>query len=444
VISAAFIAWSAAATPDWVKEVDGLTEICSVPVEGDPAAARPPTMTALQALRRSPGAPLEGPLQPPALRTLRPDPIALSATAAAHPARPGWSLVRVELAVAPVATAVEQHITVAVDTSGSMSSASFAGLPLLHDEPPPESGTYQTVGRLELTREVLHQLVERLDGDGTTFALVVFRRGQASTLLDPTPLSNKAAMHAAIDRIHSDAVGSDDLLGTLYRTAAKAFTACADDRVLLFTDDNPQINGDMAEVQRGVRAWAEQGLRLHTFAVGTIADLQPVASLTAAGGGLLQRVDAVAEAEEALVEALRPTGSVASDVRVAVRFPGAWRLDGQAGSGAEHVWSLPDPLPSDLTVVRVYEVEGSAGAVASLQASSVIAGDWRRDDSLSITAAPPLAEAGYGLRHDAAYVLAEAALRDPTQRAAVDAALAGVVREVGPGREAQALLRRTE
>jgi len=431
-------------TPEWVRRFEGRTEVCAIPVDGDPSAAEAPEPSALQRQRRNLDDAPVGALLPPAVRTITDrDPAAIRADAVAHPLREGWSLVRVEASVAPAKSAIDQHLTIAVDTSTSMSSASFRGLPLLLDDPPPERGAYRSVNRLTLAREVLHELVDELADQDLTVAFVAFHQENASEILPPTPASQTDALHAAVEQIREENVGEGEVFETMYTTAAKAFAACADDRLLVLTDDAPRIKGDPEDVMAGVRAMAEQGLRLHTFALATKVDLTPVAQLTVAGGGQLHPVDTVAEARAAFVEALRPTGSTLGEPSVTVRFEGPWRTPGAdgpvEGQGGSHTWQLPTPLPSDWTGVRVYEARGPV--TATLKATPYFATPpTPRSWTAEVGAPKSIAAASAPVRHAAAYSLAEHALRVPADRAAVQEALAELVREVGPGREAQALV----
>ena len=434
---------AAADTPEWVQQFDGRTEVCAIPVDGDPTVAEPPPLTSLQTQRRQLADTPVGALVPPAERTLTErDPAAVRTTAVAHPLESGWSLVRVEASVGPREFALEQHITIAVDTSTSMASASFRGLPILLDEPPPERGAYRTVSRLALAKEALHDLVDSLDNPDLTIALVAFHAANASELLPPTSASEKAALHAAIERIHEDNVGDGEVFETMYSTASKAFAACADDRLLILTDDAPRIKGEPKEVYDGVRAMAEQGLRLHTFAMATKVDLTPVARLTVAGGGELHSVDTIGEARAGFVDALRPIGSTLGEPSVEVRFDGPWRRVGPegivAGEGSD-TWALPKPLPSDWTGVQVYATKGRAEAI--FRATPYHSEDPQEQAWTDAVGAPASAdEADRLTRHAAAYFLAERGIRVPADRAKVQRALAELVREVGPGREAQALV----
>jgi len=432
-----------AEAPDWVRQFEDRTEVCAIPIEGDPAAAEPPPLTALQTQRRQLEELPVGPLVPPAEPTLvQRSPAGVEATAMAHPLRPGWSLVRVEASVGPRENALEQHVTIAVDTSTSMASASFRGLPILLDEPPPERGAYRTVNRLVLAREALHELVDTLDNPEMTVAFVAFHAANASEILPPTPATDKAALHAAIERIREENVGEGEVFETMYTTASKAFAACADDRLLVLSDDTPRIQGDPEEVYGAVRTMAEQGLRLHTFALATKVDLTPIAKLTVAGGGELHAVDTIAEARAAFGQALRTIGSTLGEPSVTVSFDGAWRTMGPEGpvdgSGTDS-WSLPSPLPSDWTAVKVYEAAGPATVTFratpySSETQQAKAWSDTSGTARSVQSADPV------LRHATAYYLAEHGIRVPADRAKAQKVLAEVVREVGPGREAQALL----
>ncbi len=431
-----------AATPSWVKELDGRTEVCAVPVDGDPNAAEPPPLSPLQQLRRDRAVPSTGALAPPSLLSFSPqDPVGVSILASEHPMKEGWSVVRVQVATPPADVTIEQHITIAVDTTDSMSSATLYGVPLLQDEPPPERGSYRSVNRVNLVKESLHDLVDQLEGESRTVAIVAFREGTAVELAPPTPVSDKATLHEAISRIDAKSVGDEELFETLFRTAAKAFTACGDDRILMLTDDNPRFQGDPADVREGISAWAMQGLRLHTFAVAATDDLTPITRLTVAGGGVLRRADTVGELQAGYVKALRPTGAVLQDASVEVVFPGAWGRPGGAAEGKVHRWEVDAVWPPQFVHGEIYEVEGTGPVKVNLSVTPLLVGGGARKASLASAAPVAWVEAPAPLRHDAAFLLAEAALRGHADKAGTMRALDEGVQEVGPGREAQALLR---
>jgi len=429
-----------AGTPSWVKELDGRTEVCAVPVDGDPETAEPPPMSPIQQLRRDRAMPASGPLLPPALVSFEPqNPVGVSILAAEHPVRDGWSLVRVQVATPPKDADIEQHITVAVDTTDSMSSATLYGVPLLQDEPPPERGSYRSVNRVNLAKEALHELIDALHGEDRTLAIVAFREGTAVELAAPTPVADKVALHAAVDRIDAKNVGDEELFETLFKTAAKAFTACADDRILMLTDDNPRFEGNPKDVREGLSAWASQGLRLYTFAVAATNDLTPITRLTVAGGGELTRADTVGELQAGFVQALRPTSAVVSDASVEVVFPGEW-VAREGGDGQVHRWPVDAVWPSEFVHTEVYEVKGKQPVKVNLAVTPLLVDGGERKASLSSAAPVPWSEAPVALRHDASFLLAERALRGDADSGAVSDALDAGVREVGPGREAQALL----
>ena len=430
-----------AATPTWVKELDGRTEVCAIPVEGDLESVRPPSLSPLQVLRRERRVPEVGSLMPPPLLSFRPqDPVGISILAAEHPLKEGWSLVRVAVATPATEATIEQHITIAVDTTDSMSSATLFGVPLLQDEPPPELGSYRSVSRVDLSKEALHELVDQLEGDDRTVAIVAFREGTAVELAPPTKVSEKRTLHDAIDRIDAKNVGEEELFATLFRTAAKAFTACADDRVLMLTDDNPRFQGDPADVREGLSAWAGQGLRLHTFAVAATNDLTPITRLTVAGGGVLRRADTIGELLAGFREALRPTSAVITDGSVEVVFPGEWSRSGGGEEGRVHRWDIPPVWPSEMVRAELYEVKGAGPVTVNVSVNPVLLPGGPRQARLTSAPPVPWSEAPAALRHQAAFLFVEQALRggDPD---AVEKVLAEGVREVGPGREAQALLK---
>ncbi|MEO3813595.1 von Willebrand factor type A domain-containing protein [Sphaerisporangium sp. B11E5] len=97
------------------------------------------------------------------------------------------------------------------------------------------SGSMAEPGRLDLVRDALHTLVDRL-GPGDQVSIVSFG-DQARLRLSMTPADRRADLHAAIDELQAE--GSTNLekgLVTGYEEAARAYRPVATNRVVLLSD----------------------------------------------------------------------------------------------------------------------------------------------------------------------------------------------------------------
>lgn len=97
------------------------------------------------------------------------------------------------------------------------------------------SGSMAEAGRLDLVRDALHTLVDRL-GPGDQVSIVSFG-DEARLLLSMTPADRRTHLHAAIDELQAE--GSTNLEQGLvigYREAARAYRPVAVNRVVLLSD----------------------------------------------------------------------------------------------------------------------------------------------------------------------------------------------------------------
>jgi hypothetical protein len=291
------------------------------------ASADPSIALVRAALRDDRPAPA---VQPAALvRYLPPAPtknkLEVRAAAALDPSHPGEGWLAVEAVTALGRSGTPLHLTVMLDTSDSMHSVPSAAYPPLHDEAP--GGAYRNVSRLDIARTALLQLTERLPSRADV-SLVVFDRDQAEVLLRPTPAGAAEEIRFALGRASQQVArqGSRSPLETTYTLASLTFDPCADNRILLVTDENTYMARDPAQVDQTVRRWAERGLELWTLSVGQLgARPALVESLTQAGRGVLVYADTVSEAVEPLGAALRATGTAVRSPGVTIHLDGATR-----------------------------------------------------------------------------------------------------------------------
>lgn len=365
------------------------------------------------------------------------------AAAAVDPSDPSRGWLAVE-AIAPLGrSGVPLHLTILMDTSDSMYSVPFTVVPPLLDEAPPSpGGRYRNVQRLEVARAALIELTKRLPSRADV-SVVVFDRARAETLLArPVPATAVDDLRFALGRASQEVArkGVRTPLEAVYTVASASYDPCADNRILLVTDDNDRMDLDREVVTQTVKAWADRGLELWTLSVGQLGAQTPsVETLTRAGHGVLLYADTVSEAVEPLSAALRATGTLVRAPTVDISLTGA-SLAPLTGAGSS--WSLPPALDAGWRRVELYAltVDPSAtGPIGSvrLTASSPVPGEWTVDTTVPIEILP-LAEADPIVRTRVFAWEVGQALAGATSWERVQALGAVAVREDGPARELQA------
>jgi hypothetical protein len=360
------------------------------------------------------------------------------AAAAVDPADPTHGWLAVEAGTPLGRSGTPLHLTILLDASDSMHGVPITAIPPLLDQAP--GGAYRNVSRIEIARAALLQLAERLPSRADV-SLVVFDRDRAEVLLRPTPATSLRDIEFALNRASQDLArkGARSPLETTYTLASSSYDPCADNRILLVTDDNDQMDRNRETALRTVTAWADRGLELWTLSVGQLG--RPAVSVTAltdAGRGVLVYADTVSEAVEPLGVALRASGAA---VRApSVRLDVAGELTPLTGAGAS--WALPDTLAAGWRGVELYRVSIPDPAAASLGVVHVSAdapadGEWTVRTDVVIPLAP-LADADPIVRGRVfAWAVGEA-LAGRGAWADVQALGAIAVREDGPARELQA------
>jgi len=369
--------------------------------------------------------------------------IQVQAAAAPHPVDPNKALVAVQ-AAAPPGGVAPLKLTLLIDTSGSMYSVTSRELPPLQDEGPAD--TYRPVNRLAMAKRALHDLVDRLPARATV-AVVSFELNQGVTLLSPTSTDRMDRIHAAIDRAGEEK-GLGNILALTAAASVQYFDLCADNRVLLVTDDNAALDPDPLTVQKAVAAWRGAGVELWTMSLGLLGRPAPLVSqITALGGGVHLRADTLTEATDQLSASLRANGAAARDVAVVVQPNSArvasWRRIGSDGAhSGPHSWGIPKTVDSGWRRAELYEltlVPGSTGgplATLTWSAGSPSPGEWARSDEVAVSLTP-LADAPPFLRNRAVAVGFGAKVSGEWRRTweAVAQWAGSVASEQGPGRE---------
>ncbi|MFT4622356.1 MAG: Ca-activated chloride channel family protein [Myxococcota bacterium] len=192
------------------------------------------------------------------------------------------------------------HLTFLVDTSCSMSSAD----------------------KLGLAQEALHTLVDNL-GIEDTVALATYA-GSTSKVLDPTPVTRKGAIHAAIDRLASSggtamASGMD----LAYDMADAAYLPGGINRVIVLSDGDANIGpASHDQILSNIRQYADKGITMTTIGLGSgnYKDTM-MEQLANKGDGNYFYIDSIREADRVFGSHIGGTlDLIARDVKIQVEF----------------------------------------------------------------------------------------------------------------------------
>jgi Ca-activated chloride channel family protein len=184
------------------------------------------------------------------------------------------------------------------------------------------SGSMQGPNRLPLVRQSLAMLLEQLRPEDTVG--IVTYAGTAGTLLEPTPVSRKAAIRAAIDQLGAGgSTAGAEGIRQAYALAERNFDAEGVNRVILATDGDFNVGITDPEALKGfVEREREKGVFLSVlgFGMGNYNDaLMQV--LAQNGNGAAAYIDTIAEARKTLVEEATSTlFPIAKDVKIQVEF----------------------------------------------------------------------------------------------------------------------------
>ncbi len=241
------------------------------------------------------------------------DPFAVHFEATPSPFNPRTHLVRVGVQGKKVAFDQRKsvHLTFLVDTSGSMSSSD----------------------KLGLVQSSLKTLTSELE-DGDTVSIAAYA-GSAGLVLAPTPMSEKADILRAIDRLRS---GGSTAMGQgiqlAYAQAERSFHEGAVNRVIICSDGDANVGPTShQELSTFVREHARNGVTLTTlgFGSGNYNDTT-MEQLANDGDGNYYYVDSEKEAKRIFVDKLTGTLQViAKDVKIQVDWTDqveAYRLIG--------------------------------------------------------------------------------------------------------------------
>ncbi len=184
------------------------------------------------------------------------------------------------------------------------------------------SGSMQLVDKLPLVKNALLMLLDNLRPDDTV-GLVTYA-GSSGVVLEPTKVSDKAKIIAAIDALGAGgstagAAGIEDA----YRLAETNFDKAAVNRVILATDGDFNIGvSDQNQLQTIIERKRKSGVFLSILGVGqgnyNDALMQTLAQN---GNGTAAYIDTLNEARKVLVEEASSTlFPIAKDVKIQVEF----------------------------------------------------------------------------------------------------------------------------
>lgn len=199
----------------------------------------------------------------------------------------------------PADERTDAHLTFVIDTSGSMNDPA----------------------RLPVVQESLHLLVDQLR-PGDAVALVTYS-DEAEVLQPMTPVSDKAALHTAIDELATaGSTNVEDGLRLAYQTASDGYRADAVNRVILLSDGLPNVGStEHEDILATARDQAAAGITLLCVGVGTGYGDQLMEQLADNGDGFAVYFSTATQAKKLFEQQLAATLAVrAKDAKVQVAF----------------------------------------------------------------------------------------------------------------------------
>jgi len=184
------------------------------------------------------------------------------------------------------------------------------------------SGSMNETDKLPLLKSAFRLLVNTLEPDDTVS--IVTYAGEAGTVLEPTPVSDKRTILAAMDTLRpggstAGAAGLEEA----YRLAEKGFAEGGVNRVMLATDGDFNVGqSDDRSLTSMIEEKRDSGvfLSIFGFGQGNYND-QLMQAIAQHGNGVAAYIDTLAEAEKTLVqESSASLFPIASDVKFQIEF----------------------------------------------------------------------------------------------------------------------------
>ena len=184
------------------------------------------------------------------------------------------------------------------------------------------SGSMNAPDKLPLLINSFRLLVESLDPDDTV-SIVVYA-GSAGTVLEPTPVSERAKILSSLERLSAGgSTAGGEGIRQAYRLAESSFDKDGINRVILATDGDFNVGITNHEELKGfVERKRESGVYLSVlgFGQGNYND-QLMQALAQNGNGNAAYIDTLSEARKTLVdEASSTLFPIAQDVKIQVEF----------------------------------------------------------------------------------------------------------------------------
>jgi Ca-activated chloride channel family protein len=184
------------------------------------------------------------------------------------------------------------------------------------------SGSMNAPDKLPLMVNSMKLLLESLEEDDTV-AIVVYA-GAAGTVLEPTEVSEKRKIRAALDRLQAGgSTAGGQGLERAYDLAEDAFDPNAINRVILATDGDFNVGvSNVDALKQMIVQKRKSGIYLSVlgFGAGNLND-RLMQALAQNGNGVAAHIDNLNEARKVLVEEASSTlFTIAKDVKIQVEF----------------------------------------------------------------------------------------------------------------------------
>ncbi len=184
------------------------------------------------------------------------------------------------------------------------------------------SGSMNAPNKLPLLRNSFKLLLSTLHADDT-IAIVTYA-GSAGTVLQPTPVRDKAKIVAALDRLRSGgSTAGAEGIRQAYQLAERNYEDGGVNRVILATDGDFNVGiTDTGELKSYIERKRKTGVFLSVlgFGMGNYND-ELMQTLAQNGNGNAAYIDSLSEARKVLVEEAGSTlFTIAKDVKIQVEF----------------------------------------------------------------------------------------------------------------------------
>ncbi|GIG70994.1 vWA domain-containing protein [Phytomonospora endophytica] len=265
------------------------------------------------------------------------------------------------------------------------------------------SGSMADPGKLDLVKAALHHLIDQL-AESDAVAIVAYSE-TAEVLREMTPVSDREALHAAVDALSTEsATDLEEGLVSGYEVAGKGFRAGSTNRVILLSDGLANTGSTTADAILGsVAEKAAEGIALLCVGVGAEYGDALMEQLADNGDGFAVYVSKEEQAKELFVSRLPATLTVrARDAKVQVSFDTenvvSYRLLGFENREIADEDFRDDSVDGGEmgpghTVTALYEVvlkEGASGSVATANVRWLAPADLGSEEAVRTVAVADL------------------------------------------------------